>query len=232
MENDDPTPLARAIRRAIDASGKTRNHFDRQLQTLLGTKGKWLYDIERGKIKRPSAEVIGHIERVMALPPDRLMDIAYPTLRVAPAPPAQMSPIDDGDAVPVTSLDLSVSMGPGTIVEDFVESEPVYMDLRLLQIITRTPSDRLRLIKGIGDSMEPTLRTGDRILVDINDRQLARINGIYWIDHFGLHGIKRLRGSAAGKVMVMSDNQNVPDFEADAADVRIHGRVIWFGREL
>lgn len=151
-------------------------------------------------------------------------------------PPAPTRPsstaIDDGDAVPVTALDLSVSMGPGTIVEDFVESEPVYMDLKLLQIITRTPSDRLRLIKGIGDSMEPTLRTGDRILVDINDRQLARINGIYWIDHFGLHGIKRLRGSAAGKIMVMSDNQNVSDFEADAADVRIHGRVIWFGREL
>lgn len=140
--------------------------------------------------------------------------------------------IDDDDVVEITALDLSLSMGPGTLIEDFVEEEPVKMGLQLVQSITRTPTDRLRLVKGIGDSMEPTLRTGDRIMVDINERALARINGIYWIDHLGTHGIKRLRAAGRNKVMIMSDNPSVPDFEADAEDLRIEGRVIWFAREL
>jgi len=143
-----------------------------------------------------------------------------------------ISPAATDDTVEIAQLDLSLSMGPGTLIEDFVEAEPVKFDLALIQSITRTPSDRLRLVRGIGDSMEPTLRTGDRVMVDINERALARINGIYWIDHLGTHGIKRLRAASRNKVMVISDNPHVPDFEADAEDLRIEGRVIWFAREL
>ena len=130
------------------------------------------------------------------------------------------------------ALDLSLSMGPGTFIEDFVDGEPVTMSLAFIRAITRTPTDRLRLVKGIGDSMEPTLRTGDQVLVDINERQLTRINGVYWIDHQGMHGIKRLRGAGPGRVLIGSDNPLVPDFEVDAQDVRIEGRVIWFARQL
>lgn len=136
------------------------------------------------------------------------------------------------DVVEITALDLSISMGPGTLIEEFIEAEPIKMGLGLIQSITRTPSDRLRLVRGVGDSMEPTLRSGDRVMVDINEHALARINGIYWIDHLGTHGIKRLRASGRGKVMVMSDNPLVPAFEVDAQDLRIEGRVIWFAREL
>lgn len=136
------------------------------------------------------------------------------------------------DTVEIVALDLSLSMGPGTLIEEFVEAEPVRFDLALIQAITRTPSDRLRLVRGIGDSMEPTLRTGDRIMVDINERALARINGIYWVDHLGTHGIKRLRASGKNRVMVISDNPTVPDFEVAAEDLRIEGRVIWFARDL
>lgn len=138
----------------------------------------------------------------------------------------------DDDIVEIAELDLSLSMGPGTLIEEFVESEPVKIGLRFVQDITRTPSDRLRFVTGIGDSMEPTLRHGDRVLVDINERQLSRMNGIYWIDHFGAHGIKRLRAAGPGRVMVMSDNPHVPDFEVGADELRIEGRIVWFARGL
>lgn len=149
-------------------------------------------------------------------------------------PPSGQIPVpaNEDDVVEIISLDLSLSMGPGTLIEDFVESEPVKMGLALIQAITRTPTDRLRLVRGIGDSMEPTLRTGDQVMVDINDRHPSRINGIYWIDYHGSHGIKRLRPAGKGRVMILSDNRDVPDFEVDAADLRIEGRVIWFAREL
>ena len=80
--------------------------------------------------------------------------------------------------------------------------------------------------------MEPTLRTGDRVMIDINERQLARSHGVYWVDHLGTHGIKRLRAVSRERVLIMSDNPQVPDFEADAEDMRILGRAIWFARDL
>lgn len=136
------------------------------------------------------------------------------------------------DSVEIIALDLSLSMGPGTLIEEFIEAEPVRFSLGFIQAITRTPSDRLRLVKGIGDSMESTLRSGDAVMVDINERAMTRINGIYWIDYLGTHGIKRLRPAGDGMVRVASDNPMVEDFDVPAADLRIEGRVIWFGREV
>lgn len=141
-------------------------------------------------------------------------------------------PIDDG-VVEITSLDLSASMGPGTLVEDFVESEPVKMDINVLRSITRSAFHHLRVIRGDGDSMEPTLRTNDRVLVDTSERTMARMHGIYWIDYAGAHGIKRLRPAGRGRIKIISDNEGVGDtFEVDADEIRIHGRAIMFWREL
>lgn len=183
-------------------------------------------------LKLPSSRVAEIFEGKRAIKIDEMKALVerYGWEVGQPAMPAR-TPISD-DTVEIVALDLSLSMGPGTLIEDFVESEPVKMDLGLLQSITRTPSNRLRLVKGIGDSMEPTLRTGDRIMVDINERALARINGIYWVDHLGTHGIKRLRSSGQGRVMVISDNPLVENYEVAADELRIEGRVIWFAREL
>lgn len=145
--------------------------------------------------------------------------------------PTRNAANDDGVGE-LIALDLSLSMGPGTLIEDFVETEPVKIDLGFIRRITRTPLDRLRLVRGIGDSMEPTLRSSDVILVDINEHALSRMSGIYWIDHLGSHGIKRLRAAGPGRIMIMSDNPNVGDYEVDADDLRIEGRAIWFARDL
>lgn len=143
----------------------------------------------------------------------------------------QSHPSDD-DTVEIIQLDLSLSMGPGTLIEEFIEEERARFGLSFIRNITRTPTDRLRIVRGIGDSMEPTLRTGDRVLIDINERQLSRMNGVYWVDHLGTHGLKRLRAAGRGRVMISSDNPHVPDFEVDAEDLRIEGRAIWFARDL
>ncbi len=147
--------------------------------------------------------------------------------------PTRSASADDG-TVDIISLDLSVSMGPGTLIEDMVEEDPVKWDIGLLRALTRSPFQQLRQIKGVGDSMEPTLRTGDRVLIDTSDRTLSRMHGIYWIDHFGAHGLKRLRAAGHGRIVISSDNKVAggPDFEVDADELRIHGRAIWFGREL
>lgn len=139
---------------------------------------------------------------------------------------------EQDDVVEIVSLDLSLSMGPGTLIEEFVEEEPVKFDIGLLRAVTRTPLHLLRAVKGVGDSMEPTLRTNDRILIDTSEKMLSRVHGIYWVDHLGAHGIKRLRAVGHGRVLIMSDNPTVPDYDVDADELRIHGRAIWLMRDL
>lgn len=140
--------------------------------------------------------------------------------------------LDAGETVEVVALDLSISMGAGTLIEEFVEEEPVRFDIALLRAITRAPFASLRVVKGIGDSMEPTLRTNDRLLIDTSEKMLSRTHGIYWMDHLGAHGVKRLRPMGEGRVLIMSDNPSVPDYDVDASEMRIHGRAIWLMRDL
>lgn len=132
----------------------------------------------------------------------------------------------------IIKLDLSLSMGPGTLIGDYVEETTYKFDQQLLRLITRSPANRLRMVTGIGDSMYPTLAHGDYILIDTTDRMLARQDGIYWIDLHGAAGLKRLRTVGRGRVLVKSDNPAVGDQEVDAEDLRIDGRAIWFMRGL
>lgn len=157
-----------------------------------------------------------------------LRDDDLPRLITRPVLP----PANDDDIAEIASLDLSLSMGPGTLIEEFVESESVKVSLSFIQAITRTPSDRLRFVRGIGDSMEPTLRSSDLIMVDINERQLSRISGIYWINREGAHGIKRLRPAGKGRILIISDNPVEENDEVDAREIMIEGRAIWVARGL
>jgi len=71
-------------------------------------------------------------------------------------------------------------------------------------------------------------------LIDTSERTLTRMHGIYWIDQFGAHGLKRLRAAGQGRIVISSDNKVAggPDFEVDADELQIHGRAIGTWREL
>lgn len=221
-----PSPLQRLIQDAIDRSGETRDHFDSLIRKKTGSSGKSLWDIHRGKSKRPQAGTLAAVSEVLGIPLHLLAAAAAGQDVGLPSSP------DEPVTVALQKLDLSLSMGPGTLIDDWVEAEPVAFDRGFLQSITRAPAHRLKLVTGIGDSMYPTLNWGDAIMIDTTDTHLARQDGIYWISLYGAAGIKRLRTVGAGRVMVKSDNPTVDDQEVDAADLRIEGRAIWVARGL
>ncbi len=234
---DEITPLQRFIQAAVAAMPHKRDHYDRLLQEKIGTKGKPIYDISRGKSRNPGLNQIEAIAELLGQPKD-LLERAIKGEDVAPVSPGasdqrpSMDIVAAEDVVHIQKLDLSLSMGPGTHIDDWVEAEPVAFDLAFIQAITRTPSDRLKLVTGIGDSMYPTLNWGDVILIDTTDKQLARQDGVYWIDVYGAAGLKRLRNVGKGRVLIVSDNPNVPDQEVDVVDLRIQGRAIWLARGI
>ena len=140
---------------------------------------------------------------------------------------------DAGEIAEIIRLDLSLPMGPGATVDDFVEGEPLSFDLAYVRSFTRTPPHRLRLAAGAGDSMFPTLVPNDLVWIDTTQNQLLHSDRIYAASINGGAAIKRLRPVAAGRrVMIISDNKTVDPYEVDASEVLIWGRVIRFARDL
>jgi len=153
-----------------------------------------------------------------------------PPTKVAETPATYL--VDQGETVEILAMDLSLSMGPGTNIEDYYEETPVRFDLALLRQLTRSPPERLRLARGIGDSMFPTLLSNDRVMIDTTQRMLNLNDRIYAVSLYGAGAIKRLRTVGPNRVLVISDNPNVENQEVDADDIQIAGRVIWFFREV
>lgn len=160
---------------------------------------------------------------------------AVPTPRVPHVTPDQpmARSVDGGEVALIPRLDLSLPMGPGATVDDYVEEEPVAFDLGYLRTFTRTPPHRLRLAAGAGDSMFPTLVPNDLVWIDTTQNQLLHADRIYAASINGGAAIKRLRPVAGGeRVLVISDNKTIEPYEVDANDVVIWGRVIRFARDL
>lgn len=134
---------------------------------------------------------------------------------------------DSGETAPVTRLDLSYSMGPGTDLDSsYVDGESFEFDIAFLRSMTITPPERIRIVDGIGDSMQPTLHDRDLLFVDVNQGTLNAQDRIWAIWLFGLGAVKRLRAIDEGKVLVISDNPDVENQVVDRKDILIHGRVV------
>lgn len=85
----------------------------------------------------------------------------------------------------------------------------------------------IMVLEVVGDSMSPTLETGDRVIIDTNH---SRINpdGIYVIDEGDGPMVKRLqlvRQSDPPQVRILSDNKNHEAYTLRLDDIRIIGRV-------
>ena len=140
--------------------------------------------------------------------------------------------IGAGETVSIATLDLSYAMGEGVSIDDYVEEVPTEFDVGFLRRRTRSEFTRLRLARGVGDSMYPTLLMGDVVLIDTTQDQLTKQDAIYAIALYGAAAIKRLRKIGPAEILIKSDNPTVDDQPVPEEAVRIHGRVIWFGRDL
>lgn len=223
------SPLQSAIQRAIIASGKTRDHFDTQLRAILKTSGKPLWDIERGKSRSPKPATLRAIEDVLGLSAGALVLIAHPEA-VADLSPTRT--VGAGETVPILRLNLALPMGQGATVDDYIEEEPFTFDLGYVRSFTRTPPDRLRLALGVGDSMFPTLMSSDLVWIDSTQRVLNQSDRIWAVSINGAAAIKRLRPLKDNRVLVISDNKAIGDYEVGRDEILIGGRVIRFARDV
>lgn len=133
------------------------------------------------------------------------------------------------DWADVPRLALGASAGPGALAggEDAVGT--LRFSTQWLRGMGLDPA-RLSVLSVAGDSMEPTLRDGDEILVDRSPRPWR--DGIHVVRIDDVLLVKRLESAGPGRVRVLSDNPAYPRFERPLAEVAIIGRVVWKGGRI
>lgn len=141
----------------------------------------------------------------------------------------------------ILEIDVRAGMGGGGSVEgrevvhngrysDPVKEEAWHFPARFLREELRAPESRVQILETQGDSMAPTILSGDRVIIDTGHR-LPSPDGIYAIrDRFGAIVVKRLQVLRRGEpptIRVISDNKAHDSEDVGADEIHIVGRVLW-----
>ena len=218
----------------IAAIRKRRGMSQTDLAEAVGTTLNMMGKLERGH-RGLNSTWLDKLARALEVEPHELIGGEAPREKLPATPDQPLTRSQSaGEIVQITRLDLSLPMGPGATVDDYVEEEPLEFDMAYVRSFTRTPPHRLRLAAGAGDSMFPTLVPNDLVWIDTTQDRLLHADRIYACAINGGAAIKRLRPVNGGKrVLVISDNRNVMEpYEVDASEVVIWGRVIRFARDI
>jgi hypothetical protein len=152
--------------------------------------------------------------------------------------PYETSKIVDVEGEAYASLvrwDMRLSAGHGAIAPGTPEKlNRVLFRLEWIKRVTATPIEHLIVLDIDGDSMEPTLRSGDNALVDRRQSLPKRRDGIYALNRDGELQVKRVAAHPVSNLLtITSDNPHYPSWpDINPDDVEIVGRLIWIGRAL
>ncbi len=135
-----------------------------------------------------------------------------------------------GELLYVRQVDIRYAMGDGSAIEDYPETTLVPFTATFLRNLTRSPVERLILATGHGDSMDPTVKEHDLVLIDAGEDRVGLGDNIWAFEYAGAGYLKRLRPVMRdGEKMyeVNSDNKVVaPTFYAHPSEIHIVGKLI------
>lgn len=129
------------------------------------------------------------------------------------------------EVVQVEMLDVTACCGNGV---DNVTEKMIgewVMPLQEFRQITFAEPNNVKMLKVIGDSMMPTLKAGDWVLVDIS-QQNPDTDGMYLLSMVSGLVVKRLQ-LGISDFTIISDNPKYKPITASAGEVKVIGRVIY-----
>lgn len=133
-----------------------------------------------------------------------------------------------GDEVWIAHYDVRAAMGGGQIPHDYPE---MFQDVRVSPQHLREMGVEfkehfhLKMVTGWGQSMAPTIKHRDPLLVDVSVREFAG-DGIYMFSWEGHLYIKRLQWLGDEQITMLSDNTRHPPQTIRAEDTYIQARVL------
>ncbi len=135
----------------------------------------------------------------------------------------------------IPKLVLKPSAGGGSMVDIEDVENYIAFQKEWFRKNIKAPKDSLKSMTANGDSMEPTIRNGDMLLVDVSQNQ-AKTDNIYIIRIDDCLVVKRVQCILDNKLQIVSDNKNYDSYQIDltdgAQDIKIIGKVVWYGRSI
>lgn len=194
-----------------------------------GINSNWLLTGEGDMlIKRPSLEAFNEEPRGKVAYGHSEQDYQARMGVTAKEPPAYLQ-----DFMLIPCYDVEVSAGHGSHVDQELQTGQMAFKTNWLKQRNLQP-DKCALIKARGDSMEPTIYDGDLLLVDMSINSIID-DTIYIVQTDNRLIVKRIQLALDGSLTIISDNKKykeqtiTPD---QAKDVKIAGRVRWYGHEI
>ena len=211
MKSTDPRQLLLELAAQRDASLA-------QLSALIGRNASYLQQFVRKgsprkleeNDRRTLAQFFGIDESRLGAPEENS--------RTSPGKAARSDWLD------VPRLAQGASAGPGHLSGDEQAIGTIRFSSRWLRSQGLDPA-MLSAIAVTGDSMEPTLRDGDEILVDRSPRPPRDGIHVVRVDEAVL--VKRLDLARPGTIALLSDNPAYRPLELAPRAVEVIGRVVW-----
>lgn len=141
-----------------------------------------------------------------------------------------------GDEVWIAHYDVRAAMGGGQIPHEYPEMlQDIRVSPKHLRDLGLTFKEHfhLKMITGWGQSMAPTIKDRDPLLVDITIREFTG-DGIYLFSHDDMLYVKRLQKKGKGRFKMISDNKHHDPEDIRVDDTHILARVlyVWNGQPV
>ncbi|NUB35688.1 helix-turn-helix domain-containing protein [Azospirillum brasilense] len=222
------TRIQRELRRrmaALNIDGPT------ELERRAGLREGAAKNILRGKSKNPRADTLQKLAQALGCSvadltgeshAKQIADDSYMDLSEEANEP------DVGLTARIEELDIKASAGAGTLVDGHAVIGQWQIPALVIRGFTSTPDENLKFIPVVGDSMQPTLHPGQRLLVDVIDR-IPSPPGIFVLwDGLGfvVKRVEVIPHSDPITVRITSDNPRYTSYERTLDEAYIQGRVI------
>ncbi|SEM50774.1 Peptidase S24-like [Pseudomonas sp. ok272] len=141
-----------------------------------------------------------------------------------------------GDEVWIAHYDVRAAMGGGQIPHEYPEMlQDIRVSPKHLRDLGLTFKEHfhLKMITGWGQSMAPTIKDRDPLLVDITIREFTG-DGIYLFSHDDMLYVKRLQKKGKDRFKMISDNKHHDPEDIRVDDTHILARVlyVWNGNPV
>ena len=129
-----------------------------------------------------------------------------------------------GEWVEVPRLPVEASAGPGAMAAGETPFDAFRFSRKWLREHGLEAS-KLSAVRVSGDSMEPLLREGDDLLVDMSGKPFR--DGIYVVRLDDSLLVKRVTSQGGGRFSLLSQNLSYPPLAVQADEIELVGRVVW-----
>ncbi len=199
----------------------------REFAAQTGKSASHIYKICRG-VSRPSMAYLQHLYDEFRVDLNWLLTGEQSSA----SQPAGV--VQDKELVYAPMFDVQASAGMGAEVQAEDINDYFAFTRSFLSSQLGVSTDSLAFISIRGESMEPTLFDGDRVLVDISRRMVSG-EGLYLIHTEDGLMAKRLRPLRDNALQITSDNPAYPSWVVHASQMEenpVVGRIVWCARSV